>query len=146
VDQQQQSRWWLWMGISAVGLFAAIVVFGGYYFEWKWTGFPKRTPWDWVDLLIVPLVLALGGYLFNRSENRATRGAAKQRARDEALQAYLDQMGQMLLDKERHCASLKGGRGAYLAYLGAGVDGARGLISLVNEVDPLLRLSASWVN
>ena len=107
VDQQQQSRWWptgtriLWMGISAVGLFAAIVVFGGYYFEWKWTGFPKRTPWDWVDLLIVPLVLALGGYLFTRSENRATRVATEQRAQDEALQAYLDQMGQMLLDKER---------------------------------------------
>src|SRR5829696_1364648 len=99
VDQQQQSRWCLWMGISAVGLFAAIVVFGGYYFEWKWTGFPKRTPWDWVDLLIIPLVLALGGVLFTRSENRATRGAAKQRAEDEALQAYLDQMGQMLLDK-----------------------------------------------
>jgi hypothetical protein len=115
VDQQQQSRWWptrtriLWIGISAVGLFAAIVVFGGYYFEWKWTGFPKRTPWDWVDLLIVPLVLALGGYLFNRSENRATRGAAKQRARDEALQAYLDQMGQMLLDKERPLRRSKGG-------------------------------------
>jgi hypothetical protein len=97
------------MGISAVGLFAAIVVFGGYYFEWKWTGFPKRTPWDWVDLLIVPLVLALGGYLFNRSENRATRVAAKQRARDEALQAYLDQMGQMLLDKERPLRRSKGG-------------------------------------
>src|SRR3712207_7044468 len=59
----RSSRWrrltrtqvtWIGIGVAAV-LFAAIVVFGGYYFEWKWTGYPKRTPWDWVDLLIVPI-------------------------------------------------------------------------------------------
>ena len=59
------------------------------------------TLWQWLDLLIIPVVLAVGGYLFTRSENRASRVAAEQRAQDEALQAYLDQMGQMLLDKER---------------------------------------------
>jgi uncharacterized protein YjbI with pentapeptide repeats len=59
------------------------------------------TLWDWLDLLIIPVVLAIGGYLFTRSENRATRAAAEQRAQDEALQAYLDQMSQLLTDKER---------------------------------------------
>jgi purine-cytosine permease-like protein len=38
------------------------------------------TLWQWLDLLIVPAVLAIGGYLFTRSENRATRVAAEQRA------------------------------------------------------------------
>ena len=67
MERNEQSRWQptgtqaLWLGIGIVGLFASIVVFGGYHFEWKWTGYPKRTPWDWVDLLIVPVVLALGG-------------------------------------------------------------------------------------
>jgi uncharacterized protein YjbI with pentapeptide repeats/drug/metabolite transporter superfamily protein YnfA len=60
-----------------------------------------KTLWDWLDLLIIPVVLAIGGYLFTRSENRATRTSAEQRAQDEALQAYLDQIGQMLLDKEK---------------------------------------------
>ena len=60
-----------------------------------------KSLWAWLDLLIVPAVLAIGGYLFARSENRATRVAAEQRAQDEALQAYLDQMGQLLLDKDR---------------------------------------------
>ena len=59
------------------------------------------TLWQWLDLLIIPVVLAIGGYLFTRSENRATRMATEQHTRDEALQAYLDQIGQMLLDKER---------------------------------------------
>jgi uncharacterized protein YjbI with pentapeptide repeats len=59
------------------------------------------TLWNWMDLLIIPVVLAIGGYLFTRAENRATRVAAEQRAQDEALQAYLDQMGELLLDKDR---------------------------------------------
>ena len=53
-----------------------------------------------------------GGYLFTRSENNRTleiankqrevdREIAEQRGQDDALQAYLDQIGQLLLDKER---------------------------------------------
>jgi hypothetical protein len=55
--------------------------------------------WDWLGLLIVPGVLAIGGYLFNSSQNRATQRAADQRGQDEALQAYLDHMSDLLLEK-----------------------------------------------
>ena len=58
------------------------------------------TLWDWLKLLIIPVVLATGGYLFTRSENRATQAAVEQRTQDEAFQAYLDQLGQLLLNKE----------------------------------------------
>src|SRR5215207_11709602 len=58
------------------------------------------TLWQWLDLLIIPAVLAVGGYLFTQSENRATREAQEQRTMDEALQAYLDKMGEMLVDKD----------------------------------------------
>ena len=104
--EQQQSRWrptreqLLWAGGIVAVVFAATVLCG-YLFGWKWTGLPKRTLWDWLDLLIVPVVLAIGGYLFTRSENQATQRAAEQRAQDEALQAYLDGMAQLLTDKER---------------------------------------------
>ena len=107
MDQQQQSRQRptrtqvAWIGIGAAILFVAVVVFGGYYFEWEWTGYPKRTPWDWVDLLIVPSVLALGGYLFTRSENLRTQRIADERRQDDTLQAYLDGMSQLLTDKDR---------------------------------------------
>jgi flagellar basal body-associated protein FliL len=106
VDQQQKSRrptrtQVVWIGIGVAILIVAVVVFGGYSFEWKWTGYPKRTPWDWMDLLIVPVVLAIGGYLFTSSQNRATQAAAERRAQDEALQAYLDVMSQLLTDEKR---------------------------------------------
>jgi hypothetical protein len=102
VNQDQQSRWRptsgqvLWTGVG-LGLAFLIIVICGYLFELKWTGLPKRTLWDWLDLLIVPVVLAIGGYLFTRSETRATQAAADQRAQDDALQAYLDQMSAMLI-------------------------------------------------
>ena len=106
--QEQQSRRRkpvLWAAGIVVALAFAVVVICGYLFGWKWTGlvaaahYPNRTLWDWLDLLIVPVVLAIGGYLFTRSESRATRAVAERRTEDEALQAYLDQMGQLLLDK-----------------------------------------------
>ena len=67
------------------------------------------TLWDWLDLLIIPLVLAIGGFLFTRSENRATQAAAERRAQDEAFQTYLDQIGQMMLDKDRPLLQSKEG-------------------------------------
>jgi uncharacterized protein YjbI with pentapeptide repeats len=71
-----------------------------------------KTLWDWLELLIIPVVLALGGYLFTRSENqRRDKNAEDQRAldreladerrQDDTLQAYLDGMSELLTDKDR---------------------------------------------
>lgn len=58
-----------------------------------------KTLWAWLNLLIVPAVLAIGGYLFSSSQNRATQAATERRTQDEALQAYLDRMTELLLDR-----------------------------------------------
>jgi uncharacterized protein YjbI with pentapeptide repeats len=74
--------------------------------------------WDWIKLLIVPAVIAGGGLWFNRQQrDRELETARQQREReveiaerrtqDEALQAYLDQMGQLLLDKDRPLSQSK---------------------------------------
>jgi putative effector of murein hydrolase LrgA (UPF0299 family) len=44
--------------ITAIVLtvFGAIVV-GGYAGNWSWTGFPGNTLWDWMHLLLLPLLL-----------------------------------------------------------------------------------------
>jgi hypothetical protein len=107
VNQGQHSRWRptrrrvLWpVGIVVALVVLYVVIRIGY--PASWTGFgqtevkegvqPYKTLWDWMDLLIIPVVLAIGGYLFTRSENRATQAAAERRAQEEALQAYLDNM------------------------------------------------------
>ena len=143
MDQQQQTRWWptrrqlLWAAGIVLALAFVISLYGGYRYGWKWTGlvkdpdFHKKTLWDWLGLLIVPAVLALGGYLFTRSESRRTqdiareqraldrelanrrthedRKAADERRQDDMLQAYLDQIGRLLLDKDRPLRESKEG-------------------------------------
>jgi uncharacterized protein YjbI with pentapeptide repeats len=88
---------------------------------WARTGFGDKTLWDFLQLLIVPLVLAVIGLWFaaqqdarqqqieddraqqaQKIENQraeAERELAVQRAQDEALQAYLNQMSNLLLEK-----------------------------------------------
>src|SRR5918993_2111824 len=77
---------------------------------------------DWLQLLIVPLALVVIGFLFTAQQDQrqqqiedqraqqaqkienqraeAERDLAEQRAQDEALQAYLDQMGSLLLERD----------------------------------------------
>jgi hypothetical protein len=74
-----------------------VIVICGYLFGWKWTGLPKRTLWDWLQLLIIPGVLAGGGLWFNRQQREQELQTADRRAQDEALQAYVDQMSAMLI-------------------------------------------------
>jgi hypothetical protein len=110
VNQQQEPNWQptrrqlLWAGGIAALVFLIIVICG-YVFGWKWTGLPKRTLWDWLDLLIVPVVLAIGGYLFTLSDSRRTRDQADHRREEDVLQAYLDQMWQLLLNKDLRSTS-----------------------------------------
>jgi flagellar basal body-associated protein FliL len=135
VEQEQQPSKWT-VGDRLVAIFVIVMVLaiviiaicsytGAFGWNWEWTGLTKpkqRTFWNWLSLLIVPIVLALGGYLFTRSENRRAQDIAKQqraldqktadqrtneerkitddRRRDDLLQAYLDQIGQLLLDKD----------------------------------------------
>lgn len=77
----------------------------------RWTGFGGKTVWEWLQLLIVPLALALIGILFTMQQDArqqaiedqraaSERKLEDQRAQDAALQAYLDQMTSLLLEKD----------------------------------------------
>jgi Pentapeptide repeats (8 copies) len=94
VDQQDQSHWRhtrrqvLWtVGIVAV-LTGAVLI--GYRYG--------ITLWDWIKLLIVPTAIAAGGAWLNQQQRAREQDIAHQRAQDEAVQAYLDQMSTLVLD------------------------------------------------
>jgi len=77
---------------------------------WGWTEFGKKSEWEWMQLLsalAIPVVLTVAGFWFaaqqeEREAKRAEleRNLEKQRGQDAALQAYLDQMSSLLLDKD----------------------------------------------
>ena len=62
--------------------------------------FKGKTLWDWLQLLIIPVVLALGGYLFTYTTGRTEREIASDRQCEEALQAYIDKISELLLEKQ----------------------------------------------
>ncbi len=74
----------------------AAIFFLGYRLHWK-TGFADKTLWDWLQLLIIPAVLALGGYLFTFISGRNEHEIALDNQREAALQAYIDKVSELLL-------------------------------------------------
>jgi len=101
-----------------IAVLSAIIV-AGYLKSWPWTGLvvatdakPARetkTLWDWLALLIVPLVLAAGAYGINsaQSSRDQQREANREKQQDEiaadgrsaeALRAYLQQMSGLIVD------------------------------------------------
>lgn len=83
-----------------------------------WTGFQTKTLWDWMELLIIPIVLALGAFALNRSErtverenanNRADleREIAKDRQQEAALQTYFGRISELLINEKLRTAKQK---------------------------------------
>jgi hypothetical protein len=119
--------------VSVVVLVALGIVYLVYLgYDAGWTGLgespmqqnvrPAKTLWEWLGLLFVPAMLAVGGFLINRwqkkrdeeiqqaqkqrdekiqqAQKQREQMAAKERAQDERLGAYLDQMSNLMVDKE----------------------------------------------
>jgi uncharacterized protein YjbI with pentapeptide repeats len=145
----------------------------------RW-GFRGMTVRDWLQLLIVPLALVVIGFLFTAQQDQrqqqiedqraqqaqkienqraeAERELAVQRAQDEALQAYLNQMSNLLLEKDLRNSEEDSevrtlARARTLTVLGR-LDWERNVAvlqflreaKLVGEKDPVVRLDSSdWI-
>ncbi len=123
--------------VCALGITLIVGIIGGYPFNWGWTGLnghnnistateitssppkitktlayqPGKTLWDWLQLLIIPLVLAIAALLFNLATTRTEQKIAAQRyeqdrhialdkQREGLLQTYLDRMSELLLKEK----------------------------------------------
>ena len=61
---------------------------------------PRRakTLWDWMQVVGIPVVLAIVGFRFNRAQDRRNREVETRRAGDAALQTYITEMGKLLVE------------------------------------------------
>ncbi len=89
----------LTVGIT-IALLLIVFIVGRYVFGWKWTGIVNRTLWDWLKLAIIPVSLAVAGYLFNLALRKRTEFVEDQRAQQEGLEASLDQLTYLSVDKD----------------------------------------------
>jgi pentapeptide repeat protein len=120
VNRIVASLMWTILFIFVVAIVTILILLG---YRESWTGFgeavqniqvrPAKSVWDWLDLLIVPMFLALIAWLLNRAEQRRTQFLADRRAevdrriardqlREAALQAYFDHIMQLLLTDQLH--------------------------------------------
>jgi hypothetical protein len=50
-------RAWQWVVIAVLGAAFVVVVLAGYLVPWAWTGFSDNVVWDWVKLLLLPVLV-----------------------------------------------------------------------------------------
>jgi hypothetical protein len=102
---------------------ALTILIGGYRYQWAWTGLTGdkesyKTLYDWLQLLFIPVVLAVAGFWFNHREriaaelrSAAEREIEQKRAENEqkialdnrqeaALQSYINEMSELLLHEK----------------------------------------------
>jgi len=74
-----------------------VIVILAYVFNVNVPGLRGKTLWDWLQLLIIPAVLAVGGYLFNYTTSKSEREIASDRQREDTLQSYIDKISELML-------------------------------------------------
>ena len=119
-----RKQWGLVLLLSSV-LILIILIIAGYIFDVEWIGVSSytysfggethftrgKTLWDWLSLLIIPIFLAIGGWLIKiTDQNREQRIIANRKtmelelAHDKQLQTtletYLNEMSALLLNKD----------------------------------------------
>ena len=100
--------------VAAILLVVMFLLWPGWAYHWDWTGFgesfgkpknpqglrdyyPSKTLWDWMQLLLVPAVLAGAAGWLNWVQQRRLEKSETKREQDSVLDTYLNQVGNLLL-------------------------------------------------
>src|SRR6266851_2150352 len=112
--RQNRSRLLLVVGAMVLLVGVVVLIIAGYIFKWDWTGFnehrgpnilqyqPAKTLWDWLQLLgvlAIPVAVVLGVAWFTTKQGQGGDAENKDNQREAALQAYIDNMLELLLAK-----------------------------------------------
>jgi uncharacterized protein YjbI with pentapeptide repeats len=113
-------RFWLplILGVAAMAIIL-LLIWPGWAYQWSWTGFgpstgvpkfqrisiahPAKTLWDWLQLmsaLLVPIAVAAAGFWFTHQQIQTENKIAESRQREDALQAYIDRVSELLMEKQ----------------------------------------------
>src|SRR5258707_1608124 len=112
--RENRSRLLLVVGAMVLLVGVVVLIIAGYLFKWDWTGFneqrgpnilqyqPAKTLWDWLQLLgvlAIPVAVVLGVAWFTTKQGQVSDAEHKDNQREAALQAYIDNMLELLLAK-----------------------------------------------
>lgn len=100
--------------MTIVSIIVISPIMADYIWNFEWSGvtefspetttgheyFRYKTYWDYLELLIVPLALAVAAWYFSSSEHKEERFLETDRFQETALQNYLESMTELLQKKE----------------------------------------------
>ena len=74
-----------------------VIIISNWISNFKWSGFQKKSFWDWLQLLIVPLMLAFGGLYVNYAFETRDKQIAEEGKKQELLKDYFSKMQTLIL-------------------------------------------------
>lgn len=81
------------------------VALQGYKFDW--TGFENKKLWDWLELLIIPIILSGGIFFLNNSERKNEREIALDKQHEAIFQNYISRMSDLLIHNKLRTTKAK---------------------------------------
>jgi uncharacterized protein YjbI with pentapeptide repeats len=69
--------------------------------NFKWSGFQKKSFWDWLQLLIIPLMLALGAFYLNSAADFRDYQIAQEQKHQEILTDYFSKMQDLIVETKK---------------------------------------------
>lgn len=106
---RKHQRWIIGSSLVSIVILVFLLIEYHLNWTWDWTGFLNKTLWDWMQLLIIPGVLAIAALLFNLTSSRNEQKMTEQRyqndqklaidkQREDLLQGYFDRMSELILN------------------------------------------------
>ena len=92
-------------GLLSVALFSLsillVIIISNWISNFKWSGFQKKSFWDWLQLLIVPLMLAFGAFYLNYASETRDKQIAEERKQQELLKDYFSKMQTLIVETKK---------------------------------------------
>jgi hypothetical protein len=105
-EHMNEEQKWSWRRIRAYHRLPAVLAVVAVYILILVSVFTREasdykvTLWEWVGVLIIPVAFLAAGSWYTNAQAGREKAAVEDRAQDEALQRYLDQMSNLLIDHD----------------------------------------------
>jgi len=93
-------RWMLFLLLFLL-ILAIVAIVSNWIANFKWSGFQKKSFWDWLQLLIVPLMLALGAFYLNSAADFRDYQIAQEQKHQEILTDYFSKMQDLIVETKK---------------------------------------------
>ncbi len=78
-----------------------VIIISNWISNFKWSGFQKKSFWDWLQLLIVPLMLAFGAFYLNYASETRDKQIAEEGKQQELLKDYFSKMQTLIVETKK---------------------------------------------